>query len=136
MIDFLRCPLPGVSPNPFVPGAHYRVLRPARSFDGTLAVGEVIEYQGATYDTYGGEYVYVDGGWDSIGPSSAPPEIRVERYDSRPGFVWVSGNWNWDGGQWVWVNGHYERERRGHRWRQSRWEQQNGAWISVTGGWE
>lgn len=82
-----------------------------------------------------GVYVAVDGGWIAAGPSSAPPAIRVERYDTRPGYVWVSGHWDWQGDNWAWVPGHYERERRGYRYQPARWEQRDGAWISVQGSW-
>lgn len=93
-------------------------------------------WRDARYEERDGDYVMVDGGWMSVGPSSAPPPVRVERYDNRRGYVYVSGNWNWSGNQWVWVAGHYERERRGYRYREPRWEQQNDAWISVQGAWE
>jgi hypothetical protein len=82
-----------------------------------------------------GEWVSVDGGWVSIGPSSAPPAVRVERYDTRSGFIWVRGYWDWRGDQWAWVPGHYERERAGYVYREPRWEQRDGAWISVQGSW-
>ncbi|HLL21743.1 MAG TPA: YXWGXW repeat-containing protein [Kofleriaceae bacterium] len=39
-------------------------------------------------------WVAVDGGWVTAGPASAPPAVRVESYDTRPGFVWVRGNWD------------------------------------------
>ncbi len=82
-----------------------------------------------------GDWVVVDGGWISVGPSSAPPAYRVERYDTRAGFVWVRGHWDWRGDQWVWVNGHYERERAGYVYQEPRWEERDGAWISVQGSW-
>lgn len=82
-----------------------------------------------------GAYVVVDGGWVSIGPSSAPPAVRVERWSPRSGYVWVNGYWDWQGDQWAWVPGHYERERRGQIYRSPRWEQRNGAWVTVQGGW-
>jgi hypothetical protein len=36
------------------------------------------------------------------------PSILVENYDTVPGYVWVAGNWNWNGYEWLWVSGHYE----------------------------
>jgi hypothetical protein len=36
------------------------------------------------------------------------PAIIVENYDPVPGYVWVAGQWNWNGYEWMWVNGHYE----------------------------
>ncbi|MBA3541125.1 MAG: YXWGXW repeat-containing protein [Deltaproteobacteria bacterium] len=37
------------------------------------------------------------------------PPILIERPDVRPGFIWVSGQWTWDGVEWRWVPGHYHR---------------------------
>jgi hypothetical protein len=36
------------------------------------------------------------------------PAIIVENYDPVPGYVWVQGNWNWNGYEWIWMPGHYE----------------------------
>jgi hypothetical protein len=36
------------------------------------------------------------------------PTIIVENYDPVPGYVWVAGQWNWNGYEWMWINGHYE----------------------------
>jgi hypothetical protein len=36
------------------------------------------------------------------------PTILVENYETVPGYVWVAGNWNWNGYEWIWTNGHYE----------------------------
>ena len=35
------------------------------------------------------------------------PTLLVESCDTVPGYVWVSGNWNWNGYEWVWIGGHY-----------------------------
>ena len=71
------------------------------------------------------------GGW----PTEAPPPAPLEKWDPRPGNVWVSGQWDWKNGKWEWVAGHWERERRGKRWRSSRWEQRDGRWARVDGDW-
>ncbi len=88
------------------------------------------------WDVRDGVYVRVDGGWDSLGPTVAPPAVREERWENRHGFVYIRGRWNWQGNQWAWTPGHYERERAGHRWRDPRWEQRGGVYVSVDGGWE
>lgn len=36
------------------------------------------------------------------------PAIIVENYDPMPGYVWVAGEWQWNGYEWIWSNGHYE----------------------------
>ena len=36
------------------------------------------------------------------------PQLLVENYDTVPGYIWVSGRWNWTGYEWDWVPGHYE----------------------------
>ncbi len=40
-----------------------------------------------------------------------PPPLRVERRSPRPGdgYLWVQGQWNWDGDRWDWVPGRWDR---------------------------
>jgi hypothetical protein len=35
------------------------------------------------------------------------PVLYVENYQPVPGYIWVRGNWNWNGYEWIWVSGHY-----------------------------
>lgn len=65
----------------------------------------------------------------------APPPPREERFEARSGYVWVRGNWQWNGNQYDWQAGHWEREKAGHAWSDGRWDQQNGGWVWVEGGW-
>jgi hypothetical protein len=44
------------------------------------------------------------------------PTIIVENYDPVPGYVWIQGNWNWNGGEWIWVSGHYAPDTRYRVW--------------------
>jgi hypothetical protein len=38
----------------------------------------------------------------------APPvEIAEEVPPSRPGFIWATGFWRWNGSRHVWVRGHW-----------------------------
>lgn len=36
------------------------------------------------------------------------PAVIVENYDPVPGYIWIAGNWQWNGYEWIWINGHYE----------------------------
>lgn len=87
------------------------------------------------YEMRDGVYVNIDGGWVVTGPRAAPPVIREERWDARPGFVWIRGRWDWNGADWAWVGGHYERERTGYIWRDPRWEMRDGVYVKVEGDW-
>jgi hypothetical protein len=66
---------------------------------------------------------------------SEPPPPRYEEVVVRPGFVFIQGRWNWNGGQWVWMNGRYERERVGYMWAPGRWEARGGRHVWVEGEW-
>jgi hypothetical protein len=35
------------------------------------------------------------------------PALIVENYAPRPGFIWISGQWYWDGREWLWQPGYY-----------------------------
>jgi hypothetical protein len=36
------------------------------------------------------------------------PALIVENIQPVSGYLWVQGNWQWDGYEWQWVPGHYE----------------------------
>src|SRR3954452_20841223 len=55
------------------------------------------------------------------GPREAPPPLREERHDNRPGYVWQRGRWAWQNNAWVWSGGRWERERASARWNEGRW---------------
>lgn len=64
-----------------------------------------------------------------------PPPPRYETYEVRPGYVWIQGNWHYNGRQYVWHNGRYERERVGHVWAPGRWERRGRGHVWVEGRW-
>jgi len=65
----------------------------------------------------------------------APPAPREEVVVTRPGFVFVHGHWNREGGRWVWVGGRYERERVGKTFIQGHWERRGHQHVWIEGGW-
>lgn len=66
---------------------------------------------------------------------SQPPPPRDEYVETRPGFVWIQGRWDWQSNQWVWVDGRWERERRGYRYDRGQWVQRGSSWHWVEGNW-
>jgi len=36
------------------------------------------------------------------------PASIVQSYQPVAGYVWVGGDWQWNGAQWIWIDGHYE----------------------------
>ncbi|HWU86674.1 MAG TPA: hypothetical protein VN253_05345 [Kofleriaceae bacterium] len=44
------------------------------------------------------------------------PQIVVENYDPVPGYVWVTGNWQWNGYEWVWTSGYFAPDTRYRVW--------------------
>ena len=40
-----------------------------------------------------------------------PPPQVVVMPAPRPGFIWVTGRWEWRGGRYQWRDGFWERER-------------------------
>ena len=38
------------------------------------------------------------------------PQIIVENYQPMTGYVWVAGQWQWNGYEWLWISGHYEAD--------------------------
>ena len=61
------------------------------------------------------------------------PVVLVESMEPVPGYIWVRGNWNWNGYEWLWVSGHYEPDMRYSNW------YDDGSYdvspgVSVSGG--
>jgi len=40
------------------------------------------------------------------------PRPIVETYDPVPGYIWMAGQWQWNGYEWNWIAGHYEVDTR------------------------
>ena len=65
-----------------------------------------------------------------------PPAAHEEIVVTRPGFLYVHGNWRREGGRWAWNDGHYERERANQRYVEGRWQRRGPRQhIWVQGGW-
>lgn len=44
------------------------------------------------------------------------PTLIVENYEPTPGYVWVTGHWQWNGYEWLWVSGYYAPDTRYRVW--------------------
>ena len=38
----------------------------------------------------------------------ARPQAVYESYQTVPGYIWIAGQWTWNGYEWQWNAGHYE----------------------------
>lgn len=93
----------------------------------------------------------------------APHAPKFARPAPRPGYVWQSGYWRWQGNRrvwqrgrwmpvrrgWFWQQGRYEwtgrryrwragrwvRARAGQRWNRGRWVMRGGRYVWQPGGW-
>lgn len=72
-----------------------------------------------------------------VAPAPPPPPVReVIGVAPAPGYIWISGYWNWVGGRYTWERGRWEAPRPGYRWVPHRWERDGGAWRGVPGHWQ
>ena len=67
--------------------------------------------------------------------SVSPPPARNEHPESRPGFLWIQGYWDWRDERHVWVAGRWEQARTGYHWLPHRWVLSDGHWYLKHGGW-
>jgi len=75
---------------------------------------------------------------DTVVVQQAPPPAPVEVIAAAPGpdYVWVDGEWDWNGVTWVWVGGHWGYPPRPHavwiegrRWHDGYgWHYERGCW--------
>lgn len=35
------------------------------------------------------------------------PQLIIEQQEAVPGYIWVSGQWQWNGYEWTWQQGYY-----------------------------
>jgi hypothetical protein len=95
--------------------------------------------QGGLAAQNGAGTVLVGGGNVTIvGPTQAPPPIRVENPGpARRGYVWLEGNWMWSDNQrgYEWVPGHWERAKANQRWEPVRWELRGNVYVKIGGRW-
>ena len=69
----------------------------------------------------------------------APPAPIVETVGiaPQPGYVWVSGYWNWVGERHVWVGGHWDAPPYpGYRWVPHTWVRHEEGWRLREGHWD
>ncbi len=68
----------------------------------------------------------------------APPPPRVEYLGvpPAPGYVWMGGFWNWQGGRHEWAPGHWEAPRPGYSWVPHQWVQDGEHWRLNEGRWQ
>ena len=67
-----------------------------------------------------------------------PPPRRTEVIVTRPGpdYVWVGGDWRWNGSDYEWVPGRWQALESGHsNWVPGRWHHNRRGWFYVQGHW-
>lgn len=83
-----------------------------------------------------GTVIVGNGGVTIIGPTAAPPPLRVESPGpNRKGYVWIEGAYQWSNNQYEWVSGHWERSKANHVWQPVRWELRGNVYIRIGGEW-
>lgn len=68
----------------------------------------------------------------------APPPAPYENpgWPPSPGFIWISGYWDWTGARYGWVPGRWETPRPGRSWVPHRWEREGDHWRQHGGTWK
>jgi len=59
------------------------------------------------------------------------PALIVENIQPVSGYIWVQGNWQWDGYEWQWMPGHYEVDQ---SYQDPYYDGYSGG-VSVQGSW-
>lgn len=87
----------------------------------------------------GGCALTPDPYYDDYGPAVyVPPPAPLYEYPGfapYPGYIWISGYWQWLGARYEWRPGRWEAPRPGHAWVPYRWERQGDHWRSSGGRW-
>jgi hypothetical protein len=104
-----------------------------RSLSASLASGVVLSMALSACVVVPDQRYYADGV-----VMVAPPAPRVEVIGAAPspGYIWMSGYWNWVDGRHEWVEGRWSPPKPGHHWVPHRWVRQGDGWRMKPGHWE
>lgn len=75
-----------------------------RRYEGREHFGERGRFEGRRYIYPERRYVVREHYYNRW----ARPGLIVENYAPMDGYVWVHGDWQWNGYEWIWYPGHYE----------------------------
>ena len=65
-----------------------------------------------------------------------PPQTEVVVASPGPGYVWVDGDWTWNGVGWVWIGGRWVLPPYPHAiWIGPRWDRGPHGWHREPGHW-
>ena len=80
-------------------------------------------------------FVSCEPGYVTVGARlDAPYYDRPVR--PGPDYIWIDGDWYWEGGTYVYHHGYWSRPRGTHIWISGSWEQRNGGWYWRKGKWD
>jgi len=59
-------------------------------------------------------------------------------YHSRSpgdGYIWIQGDWFWNGGGYAWRDGYWSRPQNGYNYYPGTWQRHKGGWYWRQGRW-
>jgi hypothetical protein len=69
--------------------------------------------------------------------TSRPDDIVYSRPVSPgPDYIWIDGDWVWEGGNYRWHEGRWDRRREGREWHRGQWEAKGNGWRWHRGYWK
>jgi hypothetical protein len=98
---------------------------------------QVVDFMINTPSSIGGATPVPEPSANSPSAQTAPPPVPAETQPPAPGtdYVWVDGDWVWNGG-WVWVGGHWVLPPfPGGLWVHGRWVRGYGGFRRHPGHW-
>ncbi len=70
-----------------------------------------------------------------VAQAPPPPPVDTVVVAPAPGYVWVAGDWVWNG-RWVWVSGHWVYPPHPHAvWVRGSWRSGPHGWVHAGGYW-
>ena len=76
----------------------------------------------------------------SCGPTQVVASRPADVIYTRPpapgeGYIWINGDWYWNGGRYEWREGRWDRPRPGRIWHDGSWYQTRRGWRWNRGHW-
>ncbi len=96
---------------------------------------QVIDFMINTPGTLGGASTSSPATAVVVSQPPPPPPVETFVVAPGPGYVWIAGEWAWNG-RWIWVAGHWGYPPYAHAvWVRGYWYQGSHGWCRAAGHW-
>jgi hypothetical protein len=61
--------------------------------------------------------------------------VVIQPMSPGDGYIWIGGEWFWNGHTYMWRDGYWTRPLHGHTWTPGHWKKSRSGWYWAPGRW-